>query len=99
MAALARFVTGRRTKFVVIALWVVAFAVASPLAAKLGDVTTDDAQSFLPAGAESTKVQKLLDERFKQGETANGLIVYHREGGLTDADKARIAADARAIDE
>ena len=99
MAALARFVTGRRTKFVVIGLWILTFAIAAPLAAKLADVTTDDAQSFLPAGAESTKVQKLLDERFKQGETANGLIVYHRDGGLTDVDKTRIAADARGIDE
>ena len=43
--------------------------------------------SFLPAEAESTKVQRLLKDRFPGGETSNGLIVYKRAGGLTAADK------------
>jgi RND superfamily putative drug exporter len=98
MAALARFVTGRKTKWVVIAGWIVALLALSPLASKLADVTSDDTASFLPANADSTKVQQLLDERFSQGETASGLIVYRREGGLTAADRARIADDARRID-
>jgi len=99
MTALARIVTGRRSKFVVIVVWVLAFAALTPLAMKLQDVTSDDTSSFLPAGAESTKVQELLDERFDAGETANGLVVYRREGGLTDDDRAKIASDARRIDD
>src|SRR5215210_8500064 len=98
MSALARFVTGRRTKWVVVAFWIVAVAALSPLGAKLADATNDETASFLPAGAEATKVQELLKQRFAGGETSNGLIVYRRAGGLTAGDRARIAKDARAVD-
>jgi putative drug exporter of the RND superfamily len=99
MSTLAHFVSGRRTKWLVIAFWIVAVAALSPLGAKLADVTSDETASFLPAEAESTKVQELLKDRFAGGETSIGLIVYTRAGGLTDADKEKIAADARAVDD
>src|SRR3954447_22991633 len=97
MAALARLVTGRRSKFAVIVAWIVLLAVMAPLAAKVRDVTSDDFASFLPPNAESTQVQKLLKEQFPSGETSSGLIVYRRPGGLTAADKLKIRADARAV--
>jgi putative drug exporter of the RND superfamily len=99
MSALASFVSGRRTKWVVIALWIVAVLALSPLGAKLGDVTSDETASFLPDDAESTRVQELLKDRFPGGETTLGLIVYKRDGGLTGADRAKIARDARRVDE
>jgi RND superfamily putative drug exporter len=99
MSALASFVTGRITKWIVIAVWVVAVIAMSPLGAKLADATSDETQSFLPDDADSTKVQELLDERFAGGETALGLIVYKRDGGLTDADKEKIARDAQRVDD
>ena len=37
-------------------------------------------------------------ERFPGGETANGLVVYQRDGGLTAADQAQIAADAERVE-
>ena len=98
MAALASFVTGRRTKWVVVACWIVLVAVSWPIGQRLDVVTSDSTTNFLPAGAESTEVQRLLQERFASGETATGLVVYRREGGLTAADKARIASDAQRID-
>jgi putative drug exporter of the RND superfamily len=97
MTALARFVTGRRTKFVVMGLWAVLAIAMSPLAGGLGDATEDDFTSFLPEQAESTEVQNLLAERFAGGETSSSLIVYHRDGGLTAADRAKIARDARRV--
>src|SRR5919109_1191175 len=99
MSALASFVSGRRTKWVVIALWIVAVLALSPLGAKLGDVTSDETASFLPDDAESTRVQELLRDRFPGGETSLGLIVYKRDGGLTGADRAKIARDGRRVDE
>ncbi len=99
MSALASFVTGRRTKWVVIALWIVAVFALSPLGGKLADATRDETASFLPAGAESTRVQELLKDRFPGGETTIGLIVYKREGGLTQADRAKIARDAQRVDD
>jgi putative drug exporter of the RND superfamily len=99
MSALASFVSGRRTKWVVIVLWIVGVIALSPLAAKLGDATRDETASFLPEDAESTQVQELLKDRFPGGETTIGLIVYKREGGLTEADRAKIASDARRVDD
>ncbi len=99
MSALASFVAGRRGKWVVLAIWIVAFAALAPLGGKLADETQDDTQSFLPESAESTEVVKILDEEFDSGETTQGLIVYQRDGGLTDADREKIAEDAQALDE
>jgi putative drug exporter of the RND superfamily len=99
MSALASFVTGRRTKWVVIALWIVGVFALSPLAAKVADVTQDETASFLPEEAESTEVQELLKERFPGGETTLGLIVYKRDGGLSEADRAKIARDAQRVDD
>jgi len=95
MRRFASVVTGRRAKWVVIGLWVLLVVVLAPLGSKLADQTDDRTESFLPKGAESTKVVKLLNERFPGGQYIDGLLVYRRPGGLTPADKARIQRDAR----
>jgi putative drug exporter of the RND superfamily len=99
MSALASFVSGRRTKWLVLAIWLVAAFAMGSVGSKLADVTTDETADFLPDDAESTEVQELLKERFPGGETTIGLIVYKREGGLTEADRQRIAEDARNVDD
>ncbi|MGH2955223.1 MAG: MMPL family transporter [Solirubrobacterales bacterium] len=99
MSALASFVAGGRTKWVVLGLWIVAFAALQPLGSKLGDETRDDTTSFLPASAESTDVVEMLDDDFASGETTQGLVIYQRDGGLTSADRQKIAADARGLEE
>jgi RND superfamily putative drug exporter len=99
VSALASFVSGRRSKWIVIAIWIVAVVALSPLGAKLADVTSDETASFLPEEAESTQVQELLKEQFPGGETTLGLLVYKRDGGLTAADRDKIARDAEQVDE
>jgi len=95
MRALASFVTGRRTKWLVVAVWVVLAVVFAGPGSKLADETNNQTQSFLPDSAESTKVLNLQDDRFPQHQTRDALIVYRHKGGLTDADKRRIARDAQ----
>ncbi|MFL5906331.1 MAG: MMPL family transporter [Solirubrobacterales bacterium] len=97
MRRFASIVTGRRTKWVVLAAWILALVITQPIGKKLGDVTTDDTESFLPASAESTEVVRKLDRDFPQGETDTAIVVYKRAGGLTAADKLKILADARRI--
>jgi RND superfamily putative drug exporter len=97
LSALVSIVTGRRGKWVVLAVWVIAFAALMPLGSKLADETKDDTVSYLPESAESTEVVEILDREFAAGETTIGLIVYQREGGLTAADKRLIAAHAAEI--
>ncbi|MFN2612142.1 MAG: MMPL family transporter [Solirubrobacterales bacterium] len=98
MRRISSIVAGRRGKWIVLVVWILALVALMPLGAKLQDETTDDTESFLPASAQSTEVVRALDDDFQAGETTQGLIVYKRDGGLTAADKARIAADAKQID-
>ena len=96
LRALAAFATGRRSKWLVVVLWILLAAALSGPGSKLADETNDQTQSFLPESAESTKVLNLQEERFREGQTRDALIVYRREGGLTAADKRKVEADARA---
>jgi RND superfamily putative drug exporter len=98
MRALASSITGRRGKWIVLAVWVIAFAALLPLGSKLADETTDDTASYLPESAESTRVVEILDREFPAGETTIGLIVYQREGGLTARDKRVIVGHAADIE-
>jgi putative drug exporter of the RND superfamily len=89
---LAGLGSGKRSKWVVLALWIVAMAVLGPLAGKIGDVEKNDAASWLPGGAESTQVVE-LQKRFQDEETSLAVIVYARESGITAADRAKAQAD------
>jgi RND superfamily putative drug exporter len=95
MRTLARFVTGRRTKWVVLVAWIALAAALAPLGSKLAGKTNDSTEASLPKNAESTRVVQLLQKDFPSGQTITGLIVYHRAGGLTAADKAKMVQDAR----
>ncbi|WP_328469910.1 MMPL family transporter [Actinoplanes sp. NBC_00393] len=93
---LARFVCGRRTKWVVLALWILILAVTGPLAGKLSGAERNDNASWLPGDAEATQVAE-LQKQFLPTEIVPAFVVYERTSGITDADKATAAADAQAI--
>ena len=97
MTRFARFVTGRWTKWIVVAAWVVLAVAFGSIGSKLADVTDDRTESFLPADAESTDVLRTVNKEFPGGQTRSALIVYKRGGGLNQEDRAKIAADAKAI--
>jgi RND superfamily putative drug exporter len=80
---------GRWVPWLVIGLWVVLAAVMVPLSGKLSSVTKDRAVDALPASAESTKVAA-LEDRLPGGEDNTFVFVYHRAGGVTDADRAAV---------
>jgi putative drug exporter of the RND superfamily len=90
-----RFVCGRRSKWLVVALWLVILVIAAPLGMKLNDAQDNDAQSWLPGTAESTQVLD-LSQKFRP-EQIPAVVVYARPGGLTAADRARIAQDAAEL--
>jgi RND superfamily putative drug exporter len=96
---LAGVVCGRRTKWVVIAVWVAVLAALLPSAMSLPDVTADETATAdsLPADSQAAKVTRTIRERFPGGEQLLALAVYRRAGGLTDPDKARVLADAKRI--
>ncbi|RAY15038.1 hypothetical protein DPM19_09840 [Actinomadura craniellae] len=89
---LAGLTSGRRTKWAVLALWIVLLAALGPLAGKLGEVEENDAAAWLPAGAESTQVVE-LQKQFRAEELAPMIVVYERGTGVTAADQAKARAD------
>jgi putative drug exporter of the RND superfamily len=95
MGAVARFVSGRRTKWVTLGIWIVLLVIAIPIGQKVSKITDDRQEAFLPKNAESTKVIKLQKSEFRGGETVNALVIYQRAGGLRPTDFAKIAADRR----
>ncbi|CAM5707038.1 Putative membrane protein OS=Streptomyces glaucescens OX=1907 GN=SGLAU_02860 PE=3 SV=1 [Streptomyces glaucescens] len=90
--------TGRRraVPWVMLALWIGVLAIASPFAAKLADVQRDRVTDYLPAGADSTQVAE-IQARMPGGETTELVLVYHRDGGLTAADRATADRQVRRI--
>jgi RND superfamily putative drug exporter len=73
---------GRRARFVVLVAWLVIVAGIGSLAGKLDSVVKNEAESFLPGSAESSKVLKDI-KRYPKGQTASAVVLYRRPGGLT----------------
>lgn len=97
--SLASLVCGRWTKWVALALWIVILAVAFPLSGKLTGAQENDAASWLPESAESTRVFEIQQEAFQTGEELPAIVVYERSGGVTEEDAAKAAADAQEFGE
>ena len=91
---------GRRSKWVVLLVWVLALFITfgTNLPGKFAEAEDNESTSFLPGDAESTEVLTAAEE-LQGGELAPAVIVYRREGGLTAADRAKIAADAGRLTE
>jgi RND superfamily putative drug exporter len=90
------FAAGRRGKWFVLLFWIVAVAAVAPFGGKLFDATKNDAASYLPGSAESTRVLD-LEKQFPSGQTTSALIVYYRDSGLTTADKTAASHDRDAV--
>ena len=50
MRGLASIVAGRRTKWLILVVWIIAAVAMSPLGSKLSDVTTDDTEALRATG-------------------------------------------------
>ena len=94
MRGLVDITTSRGSRWAVLVVWLVLMAVSAPLTMKLNGEKVDQTTSLLPANSESADVTETLSKRFKDGSGRPTILLYHREGGLTDADKMRIARDA-----
>ena len=92
---------GPRAKWVVFLVWLVGIFIAvgpAQLPTKFMDAENNEASSYLPGDAESTKALTATED-LQGGELAPAVIVYYRESGLTEADKAKIEQDAQRLTE
>jgi len=94
LGRLIAFICGRRSKYLVVAFWLIVVAVTGSLAGKLQGAEKNDASAYLPSSAEST--QELNEQSIFQSKNYNpALVVYVRDTGVTAADLAKARADAR----
>ena len=100
MSRLLTIPSGRTAKWIVLAIAIVAFVGSNAfnLPGKYSDAENNESTTFLPADAESTKVLGISEE-LQGGEQAPIVIVYRREGGLTEADRQRVEADRTELNQ
>lgn len=92
---IAPLVCGRRTKWAVLVLWLLALAVLGPLAGTLAGAQNNESSSWLPSSAEATKVTQAA-KLFVDPDSAPAIVVYERASGITAADRAKVATDVAA---
>jgi RND superfamily putative drug exporter len=98
LKTIARWAGGRRAKWYVIGFWLL-LLVLSQMPGKLTDVTEDRISSFLPNDSSAIVADKVIEDRFPGGQTTSSVAVYHRAGGLTDADQQTINDEATKMGE
>jgi RND superfamily putative drug exporter len=98
MGSLFAAVAGRRAKWVIALVWLAAIGGvgAANLPGKFKDAEKNESTSFLPGNAESTKTLAVV-KKLEHGELAPLVVVYHRDAGLTPADKGVIARDRKIL--
>jgi len=81
--------TGRVTKWLVLAFWVIVVVAAGSVASKLSDVQDNQTSSWLPGSAESTKALEKLAPFQDENDIAT-VMVFTKDSGLTKSDLASI---------
>jgi RND superfamily putative drug exporter len=79
--------------------WFVVAGVGGPYFGKISEVAVNDQAAYLPESAESTRVNELRAE-FSEGDAIPAIVLFVREGGLTDADTdfaTRVASDLGSL--
>jgi RND superfamily putative drug exporter len=90
-------VAGRRSKWVVLGLWIVLIAVGGSFGSKISSVENNDAQTWLPKNAQSTKALRVDQDHFAGRNVSPGVVVYARKGGLTADDRHKVGADRATV--
>lgn len=85
------------TKWFVLAFWLIALVAGGMGAAKLTSVQNNQASSWLPQSAESTKTLNKLDA-FQSSNDIPTNVVYYKKSGITTADKATITQQVAQFD-
>jgi RND superfamily putative drug exporter len=84
--------------WVVVGLWLAALVFVGPLAGSFGEVQQNRAVDYLPDSADSTQVARIQEE-LPGGESTDLVLVYHRDGGLTAADRSAAAAQVAEVED
>jgi RND superfamily putative drug exporter len=93
----ARAVSGSTARWLLLVLWIVLAGFAGSVGGKLSSVENNQAQTWLPGGAQSLRALNVATEHFGSADLGEAVIVYMRPGGLTAADKAAVREDVSSL--
>jgi RND superfamily putative drug exporter len=88
---------GRRAKWAILLAWLALMVAVVPLAGRASSVENNEARTWLPADAESTRAFDIGGSQFGGADVTPALVVYVREAGLTAADVEKVGRDRRAL--
>src|SRR4051794_31909510 len=83
---IAAVALGRRSRWIVIAAWVLLAAAVVPLQPRLQTLASDESETFFARGADPTRVARPLDPRFPEGGDATAVIAFVAPHGRPVAD-------------
>ena len=69
-------------------IWLLVVGMVFSLAPKLDDVTTNETEEFLPAGAESVQALELRAEKFPSGDGIPALVVFSSRDDIAGKNEA-----------
>ena len=98
LQSLLRIPSGRRSKWAVLAVWLIIGFFAFGTASKLYNAEQNNADAYLPHSAQSTRVIDYLQHA--PGAPANSdvaTILYVNPAGIDDAARVRVASDVAAF--
>jgi RND superfamily putative drug exporter len=81
---------------ILILVWLSIGGIGGPYFGKISQVSSNDATSYLPASADSTKVQN-LEVKFSDKKVVPAVLLYVRSDGLTASDRTYIAGRIAAV--
>lgn len=96
LAWLATRVSGRRSKLVVLGLWIALLVGLAPFASRFESVQRNEPSSFLPEGAESVAVLE-ASKRFPSGEVIPAVVVFRDDAGLGARGREAVTEAREAI--
>jgi RND superfamily putative drug exporter len=88
--------TGRVTKWFVLAFWIIAVVVLGGFAGKLTEVQNNEASSWLPQNAESTRALEKMAP-FQDPNAIPTTVVYEKASGFTEVDLAAMTQQAAEL--
>jgi len=96
LSRLAALVSGRRSKFLVLALWLLLTAALGPAAGAFESAQQNEPSSFLPGDAESVRVLDASDG-FASGQATPAIVVYSASGGFDEGSRAAVGSRRDAL--
>ena len=88
---------GKRSKWVVIAVWLLIAVLTLPFTGKLNDVSTDSQNAFLPKSAESSKLVD-AQKQLASASTFDITAIYRKQAGaITSAEREQVIATRQRL--